>query len=62
MAPHAVVTPEQRHIQIGRPLLEGGVPEHVLDVMQRPAFLVQSTSRLMPQVVEFEVDGSQRRS
>ena len=60
-APHAVLQPGLLHVQVRRGLFERGVPEHVLDVMQRPPGFEHSRGALVPQIVEVEIDRLERR-
>jgi len=41
-------------------LLDAAVPQHFLDMVQRPARLEQSAGAFMPQIVKVKVDRLQR--
>ncbi len=53
---HAVVEPDACHVEVGRGLIQARMAEHVLDVMKRPTGLDKPGARLVPQVVELQID------
>ena len=53
--------PMERRVQVRTRLLEGRVPQHVLDVMYRPTAFDQSGPALVAKVVEVQVDRPVRR-
>ena len=49
-------------VQVRRGLRQIRVSEHFLDMMQRPAGLVQSAGAFVTQIVEVQIDRPQRRA
>lgn len=61
-APHAFVQPDPCRVQVRRSLGEVRVPEHVLDVVQRPSCFEQPASTLVAEIVEVEIDRVEHRA
>ena len=53
--------PMERRVQVRTRLLEGRVPQHVLDVMYRPTAFDQSGPALVAKGVEVKIDRPVRR-
>ena len=58
---HAFLETDPSRVQIGRGLGYIRMPEHLLDVMEGPPGFEEATPRLMPEIVEVQVDGTQGR-
>src|SRR5262245_44985482 len=59
-APHRLLQSDLRRIEIGAGLRDVLMPEHGAHRVQRPASLKQPRARLMPQIMEGEVDARER--
>ena len=60
--PHAFFESGIGRVEVGRRLFQARMPEHVLDMMYRPARLDEARPRFVSQVMEMEIDGQERRA